>query len=70
MPPLHTDDGPVMVGEGGVLIDTVLKQLDVQPLASVTVTFTVKVPDAPAVTVTVEVFVAPTEVPLPLTLQL
>ena len=60
----------MIVADGKPLIVTGWEQVDVQPLASVTVTLTVYEPEAPAVTVTEEPVVEPAMEPLPLTPQL
>ena len=67
---MHTLLAPDTEQDGAALTVTVLAQVVVQPLPSVTVTSTVKVPAVLAVTVTAEPVVEPTAVPLPLTDQL
>ncbi len=60
----------VMEQAGAGLIFTILEQLELQPLPSVTVTYTVKEPELPAVTDTEEPVAEPDTLPLPVTLQL
>ena len=64
--PEHTALAPATLQVGEAVIVTVLEQLEIQPLASVIVTDTVKVPAAPAVTDTEDPVVEPTMEPLPL----
>ena len=66
----HTLLDPDTEQDGEALTVTVLAQVAVQPLPSVIVTLTVKVPAVLAVIVTAEPVAEPTAVPLPLTDQL